>query len=180
MRAEIANELRILPVFQSGPHPDAPWTGIVTDGTHWHVYRYAHALDTEGNLEARKTFYNEGGALANFLAETLGSDMWGKEWIPEEPGELFSDLKEELDDRFHTLPKRAAEPTATKRKLWLAMMETSGMVPDDDPGQERLFLAHSFLIVVVRLVSHTLSGAAGDELAALRDGFASWVLDFER
>ena len=108
--------------------------------------------------------------------------MVGKEWIPEKPGELFSDLKDDLDDLHLHLPKKAVGPTLTKRKLWVDMMETSGMVPDDDDGQQRLFLAHSFLIVVARLVSHALRGPRQRDAwsLALADGFASWVLDFSR
>ena len=107
--------------------------------------------------------------------------MVGKEWIPEAPGDLFSDLKDHLDGLYKDLPKRAEAPTDTKQKLWLDMMQTSGMVPREKPDQQWLFLAHSFLIVVVRLVSHTLRGRKVEDLSeALRDGFASWVLDFER
>ena len=179
VHAEIENELQLLPGLGTGV-PDAPWLGIVTDGSHWHVYRYPHEADANGSLESSKDFLNEGDALATFLSETLGTEMVGKEWIPESPGELFSDLKDALDDLYRYLPKRATAPTLTKRELWLDMMETSGMVPADERGQERLFLAHSFLIVVARLVSHTLSGprGGGEWTLALRDGFASWVLDF--
>ena len=181
VRAQIASEIRMLPIFESEAQLAVPWTGIVTDGTHWHVYRYAHERDATGDRESSKTFVNENDALAAYVAETLGRDMVGKEWIPEAPGDLFSDLKDDLDGLYKDLPKRAKAPTDTKQKLWLDMMRTSGMVPRDIPAQRRLFLAHSFLIVVVRLVSHTLRGRKGEDLSeALRDGFASWVLDFER
>lgn len=181
VRAQIASETRTLPIFESETQLAMPWTGIVTDGTHWHVYRYAHELPAAGDRESSKTFVNENDALAAYVAETLGRDMVGKEWIPEAPGELFSDLKDDLDGLYEDLPKRARAPTDTKWKLWLDMMRTSGMVPREAPDQRRLFLAHSFLILVVRLVSHTLRGRKGEDLSeALRDGFASWVLDFER
>ena len=181
VRAEIENEMQVLPGLSMG-ESSGPWVGIVTDGAHWHVYEYPNEVEAIGSLASSKAFINESDALATFLTETLGSEMVGKEWIPEKPGELFSDLKDELDDLYRMLPKKAAAPTLTKRQLWLDMMKTSGMVPEDDAGQERLFLAHSFLIVVTRLVSHTLSGShRGDEWTlALRDGFASWVLDFSR
>ena len=162
--------------------PDAPWTGIVTDGSNWTVYRWPHSHRPVGYEDASETFSSEGDALATFLADTLGRDMVGKEWIPRRPGDLFSDLKNQLDELHQQLPRRAKAPTGTKRRLWLAMMEASGMVPTDAAGQERLFLAHSFLTVVVRLVSHTLAGPRRSEewMAALSDGFASWVLDSQR
>ena len=181
VHAEIENELQLLPGLATGV-PDGPWLGIVTDGSHWHVYRYPYEADADGRLVSSENFLNEGDALATFLSETLGAEMVGKEWIPEEPGELFSDLKDDLDRHYRELPKKAIAPTLTKRQLWLDMMETSGMVPKDEIGQERLFLAHSFLIVVARMVSHTLKGPRpSDEWTlALKDGFASWVLDFSR
>ena len=180
VHAEINSELQFLPGISMVPA--GPWLGIVTDGSHWHVYRYPHEADAVSTWESSREFLNEGDALATFLSDTLGAEMVGKEWIPDKPGELFSDLKDDLDNLYQELPKKAIAPTLTKRQLWLDMMETSGMVPEDDAGQERLFLAHSFLIVVSRLVSHTLSGPRrGDEWTlALSDGFASWVLDFTR
>ena len=96
MHAEIENELQLLPGLATGV-PDGPWLGIVTDGSHWHVYRHPHEADADGSLESSKDFLNEGDALATFLSETLGTEMVGKEWIPERPGELFSDLKDALE-----------------------------------------------------------------------------------
>ena len=181
--AEIQDQLAMQPTLPgfSDDIPDIPWTGIVTDGEHWHVYRYPHESDATGELVCSQTFANEARELAEFLKNTLGSKMVGKEWIPENPGALFSDLKGELDDLYRQLPRKAAAPTSTKKKLWFDMVRTSGMVPDTEAGMERLFLAHSFLIVVVRLVSRTLTGPlGGDEWSSfLRDGFASWVLDFD-
>ncbi len=181
VRAEIEYELQSLPGL-SPEVRDAPWRGIVTDGSSWHVYLYPHEALAEGTLESKREFSNEGEALAEFLSETLGREVTGKQWIPDKPAELFSELKSDLDDLYSRLPKKAALPTHTKRRLWLDMMETSGMVPSDEAGQERLFLAHSFLIVIARLVSHTLAGPrrGGEWHQALKDGFASWVLDFTR
>ena len=181
VRAEIESELHMMPGMSPGI-PDGLWTGIVTDGSHWHVYRYAHESGAEGQPEAKMVFLNESDALAAFLGDTLGGEMVGKEWIPESPGELFSELKRDLDELYRHLPKKATKTTETKRKLWKDLMETSGMVPTGKAGERRLFLAHSFLIAVVRLVSHTLAGPRqGEEWkSALNDGFASWVLDFSR
>lgn len=138
VHAEIEFESQLLPGLSNVP--DAPWRGIVTDGTNWHVYLYPHKSSAKGVLESTREFSNEGDALAAFLGETLGHEQTGKEWIPDEPGELFSDLKVDLDALYERLPKKATQPTRTKRRLWLDMMETSGMVPADEAGQERLFL----------------------------------------
>ena len=181
--AEIQNELNMSPTLPGfSTVVDGPWTGIVTDGSNWHVYEYAHQADALGRLITSKLFVNETDALAKFLIDTLGTEMLGKEWIPEKPGDLFSGLKSELDELYRQLPTKAVEPTSTKQSLWLDMMRTSGMVPRGKAGQRRLFLAHSFLIVIVRLVSRSLAGPRRDDDwgSAIRDGFASWVLDFSR
>ena len=181
--AEIETEIRspMLPGLGDAP-PNAPWTGIITDGSHWHVYRYPHAADAASELTMSEQIHTEDDALIALLETALSIQVPGKAWIPQQPGELFTDLKDKLDDLYRNLPRKARMPTQTKRQLWLDMMTTSGMVPTDDAGRERLFLAHSFLIVVVRLVSHTLKApnppSAWTE--ALQDGFASWVLDFDR
>ena len=181
VRSEIDHERGSLPAQGERWPTEAGWTGIVTDGTHWHVYRYSLAPSVDSNKEPLREFRTESEPLAAFISETLGSDKVGKEWIPESPGELFSNLKKQLDDYYRELPGKAQAATETKRKLWLDMMRTSGMVPSDSAGQERLFLAHSFLIVIVRLVSHSLRNRGANELQdALSDGFAGWVLDFER
>ena len=178
--AEIESELGQL--FDTEHTGTGEWTGIVTDGTHWHVYRYPHAHNARGTLETERRFTNEAGALAAFLAETLGSEMIGKEWVPAQPGALLDDLKTELDALYEQLPPRIRETTQTKRHLWLDMLKTSGMVPSDEAGERRLFLAHSFLIVVVRLVGYTLEAQSAENgyQNALREGFASWVLESER
>ena len=180
IHAEIEFESQQLPGVAQHMQ-DAPWRGIVTDGSNWHVYRYEHRVSAKGVLESSMRFSNEGDALASFLSETLGPAV-GKQWIPDKPAELFSDLKADLDALYDQLPKKADLPTRTKFHLWLDMMKTSGMVPADKTGQARLFLSHSFLIVVARFVSHTVTGqrrrAAWSDV--LQDGFASWVLDFSR
>lgn len=177
--AEIQRERTMLPGL-SELHPDVPWTGIVTDGSNWTVYRYPNEVGAKGTPVTQELFFNEGEPLAAFLADCLGTEMVGKEWVPKRPGAIFTDLKSELDELYGELPRKAVKATDTKRRLWLDMMLTSGMIPSDEAGRHRLFLAHSFLIVVVRLVSHSLTGPTGDWQSALHDGFAAWVLDFSR
>ena len=106
--SEIRDQLDMQPTLPgfSDDLPDVPWTGIVTDGANWHVYRYPHEPDPVGRPESTRVFTtNEAVALSKFLGDTLGSEMVGKEWAPEKPGALFSDLKVELDDLYQHLPR---------------------------------------------------------------------------
>lgn len=180
VHAEIDRELGMLPL---GDETEGLWRGIVTDGTNWHAWEFRHRRNAKRwKLEpARFISEAEGDALVAWLERVVGVSSVGKEWVPPQPGALFTDLKAEHDVLYGQVPARAKAARDTKRGLWLDMMRASGMVPDDEAGQRRLFLAHSFLIAIVRLVAHALSGDPVSEWkSALRDGFASWTLDFER
>ena len=180
VRAEIGRELDMPPVVDES---DSRWRGIVTDGTNWHAWEFRHRRDAKRTELASASFVDaaEASALVAWLDSVVGVPAVGKEWIPTQPGSLFTDLKAEHDELYEQVPAAARPARDTKRGLWLDMMRASGMVPDDRSGQQRLFLAHSFLIAVVRLVSHALSGDPESEWeTSLRDGFASWTLDFQR
>ena len=156
------------------------WTGIVTDGRNWHFYEYPHQSNSTPRLVDSLTLFNESQKLVDSLYSILGSEMHGKEWIPAKPHELFSSFKKRLDALYFEIPSKAVEHTQTKFRLWLDMMKASGMIPHDEHAQNRLFLTHSFLIVVVRLVSHSMAKGSDHWETVLRDGFASWVIGFDR
>ncbi len=179
---EINRELGRIP-FDDVEFVRSNWVGIVTDGRHWHVYEYSHRAQSVGEpVGSPRIFMNEALPLAKYLHSILAERNFGKEWIPGDPGTLFTSLRDDLFSLYAALPANAAGPTRTKRDLWLDMMRTSGMVPGDEAGKDRLFVTHSFLIAVVRLVSHSLfpANSGSDWKPAIRDGFAAWVLEFER
>ena len=156
------------------------WTGILTDGRNWHIYEYPHELNSKPRLVDSLMVINESQSLVSALYSVMGDEMLGKEWIPAKPHDLFTTRKQELDKLYSEIPSTAVESTNTKFRLWLDMMKASGMIPNDERAQERLFLTHSFLIVIVRLVSHSMSSGRDPWEWALRDGFASWVLGYSR
>ncbi len=179
---EINRELGRIP-FDDVEFVRSNWVGILTDGRHWHVYEYGHRPQSVGEAAGpSQIFMNEALPLAKFLHSILAERNFGKEWIPGDPGKLFTSLRDDLFSLYAVLPANAAGSTRTKRDLWLDMMRTSGMVPGDEAGKDRLFVTHSFLIAVVRLVSHSLfpANSGSDWKPAIRDGFAAWVLEFER
>ena len=179
---EINRELSRIPSDDREYNHDN-WYGILTDGRNWHVYAYPHTYQSVGeSVIEPKHFLNEGESLAKYLDSLLSSRSYGREWIPSDPGHLFSTLKDDLVVLYNELPKNALKTTKTKHALWLKMMRTSGMIPKDDAGKQRLFIAHSFLIATVRLVSHSLfaSNAQADWMSFFQGGFAGWVLEFER
>lgn len=156
------------------------WTGIITDGRNWHFYEYPNVRNSTPKLVESLSLINESNKLIDSLVNTLGTEMLGKEWIPPEPHKLFSTFKEELEDLYSQLPSKARRSTETKFQLWLDMMRASGMVPKQESAQQRLFLVHSFLIAIVKLVSHSMAHTGDPWNLALHDGFCSWVLDFAK
>ncbi len=178
---EINRELGRIP-FDDGEYDRHNWMGIVTDGRNWHLYEYPHKYQSMGrSVGSARHFMNEAQPLAAFLCSLLSERQFGREWIPSDPGVLFTELNSDLISLYQQLPAKAKETTRTKMELWLDMMRTSGMVPKDDEGKERLFVTHSFLIAVVRFVSHSLpSSPQSDWESVLQEGFTAWVLEFER
>ena len=175
--AEIRYELGSLKYEDEGAS-ERDWTGIVTDGSHWHVYRYPHVSEPRSQ-EFYSDCPSEADELIRLLSEVFGGETVGKGWIPADPSDLFREKAIELLDLFRNLPPAVRPTTRTKRALWLDMLRVSGMQPA--PGRaDRLFVTHSFLIAVARMVSHLLTSKQKNHLSVLRDSFASWITDFHQ
>ena len=176
LRAEITTELGYLDLENQG---DRPWLGILTDGCVWHAWRYAH----EANATRQELFTDFRPSNATELIARIGplfgGNPVGKPWIPERPQEIFKDSLPKLDNVMGTLSDRAQRETDTKRLLWLDMLRTSSMAPDNDYQQQRLFVAHSFLVTIARGVVHTVAcpNEYPDPKRILEDGFVAWILE---
>ena len=161
---------------------ERPWTGILTDGRVWHAWRYAH----ERGAARREVFCGfrpeEPEALVARLEELLSGAPLGKPWIPARPRDLFVGHRSRLDGIHESLSGVRRKQAETKFGLWLDMLETSSMAPDNDHARQRLFVSHSFLVTIARGVIHTLEnpGRPPDAEDVLRDGFASWIIESSR
>lgn len=172
--SELREERDLLPLEGTS---DRPWIGMVTDGQVWHVWRYDAT---------------SGGVLQHFLdgfrpssAEELLSTIWplvesspiGKPWILADPRVLFEPLREQLQKVFEDLREQHKAETATKQQLWLDMLRTSNMEPENDAATQRLFVTHSFLVALARGVIHTLTQPreGPDPRKILSDGFVAWI-----
>ena len=152
-----------------------PWVGVVTDGTIWHSWRYPHEENPEvETIQARTT--SNAGALIAALTAAFGTERTGKPWVPAEPADLFRDHEKALGSLYRQLPRAVRTRTETKRQLWLDMLRVSGIAPHDNDA-DRLFVTHSLLIAIARLVAHGLTRDREDWRAALDDGFVSWISD---
>ena len=96
--------------------------------------------------------------------------------MPADPADLFRDHEKALESLYRQLPRAVRTGTETKRQLWLDMLRVSGIAPHDNDAN-RLFVTHSLLIAIARLVTHGLTRDPGEWHAGLSDGFVSWVTD---
>ena len=176
LRAEISRELKsTLPKDTE----DRPWTGILTDGRVWHVWRYAHEENAVGVTVEAAYRPSTPPTLIDRLEHILRGKLVGKPWIPSDPRPIFEPQLERLRELYESLPKRAERATETKRRLWLEMLRTSSMEPDSEAARQRLFVAHSFLVALARGVIHVLAtpGKNPEAENILGDGFVAWIVE---
>ena len=152
-----------------------PWVGVVTDGRAWHSWRYPHAREPEVETIPSITA-DSAEALIGALTSAFGTERTSKQWVPAEPADLFREHASTLDDLYHQLPRNVRGKTETKQRLWLDMLHVSGIAPHDN-NADRLFVTHSLLIAIARIVTHTLTPRGKDWKGALKDGFVSWITD---
>ncbi len=152
-----------------------PWIGVVTDGHAWHAWRYPHTHDPEAETISSITA-DSGETLIAGLRNAFGEERAGKQWVPAAPADLFRDHATTLNELYHRLPRDVRGRTETKRRLWLDMLRVSGIAPHDNDA-DRLFVTHSLLIAIARMVAYGLTPQAKNWEGALKDGFVSWITD---
>ena len=151
------------------------WIGVVTDGRAWHTWRYQHTHDPEVET-IPSTTADSAEALVGALRDAFGKERAGKQWVPPAPADLFQDHAVALHALYHQMPRDVRGNTETKRRLWLDMLQVSGIAPHDNDA-DQLFVTHSLLIAIARIVTHTLTPQEKDWKGALRGGFVSWITD---
>ena len=179
LHAEIEYEIRSL---QFEGDEDRPWTGILTDGRVWHVWRYAHQEHAVGTTIQENFIPQDPTALLDNMLQIVDKKTVGKPWVPLNPQSLFNDRLEALRDIHAKVPKRAQTPLGTKRHLWLEMLRSASMEPNNEAALQRLFVAHSFLVALARGVIHVLAnpGAEPEVNDTLKDGFVAWIVSTTR
>ena len=168
--------------FSGQPLADNRWTAILADGRYWRCWTYRGGTDDPATVR-KPEFTIDPGAnpaeLLDALAGALQPDPQVKTWIPSDPSQLFRDFPGDLAALYAAMPERIRPSVRTKLALWHDMLRASGMSPQGNAGDESQFTLHTFLIAVARMVTHLLSRSNSDWESCLRDGFASWVLDWE-
>lgn len=175
VHAEIEYELRSSTVADEA---ERPWSGVLTDGRVWHVWRYPNERDAVGSSIGAAFRPGDADALIDHLGRVLEGELVGKPWIPPNPRTIFESSLSELSAIFEGLPNRVQRSTETKRALWLEMLRTSSMEPENELAALKLFVAHSFLVTLARGVIQVLTDPAAtpDPEKILGNGFVAWIV----
>ena len=179
LTAERDDELDRLPLDEQ---PDLQWTGMVTDGRVWHVWRFPHARQAApASILSGFRPLNEDGLLSA-IVPLVSADPVGKPWIPADPVPLFDGALAGLRE-IHAgiVVERVQRTTDTKMRLWLDMLRGSGMAPGTEAARVRLFTAHCFLVALARGVVHTLlkPNIRPDPRELLGNGYPAWIIEIE-
>ena len=174
VHAEIRKELETFD-WDDGNSAGGPWNAVVTDGRLWHAWSFEHRKNAPGS-HAGRTETGDAATLEALLRRTFDAGKPGKPWVPLRPADLFRTHADHLAELYGRQPGESTRRTETKKKLWLDMLRVSGIAPHDR-DTDRLFITHSLLIAIARLVSHGLSGQIDDWKPSLQNGFVAWVTD---
>ena len=165
-------------MFAFEEHADRHWVGILTDGCIWHAWLYDHDRETRVRHLLDGFVPSTAEDLIHRIAPLITGDSIGKPWIPPDPRPLFEPAHDELQTIYAELGGANLAETRTKRDLWLDMLRTASMEPENEAARDRLFVTHSFLVALARGVVQTLADPIGnpDPSNVLRDGFVAWIL----
>ncbi len=182
LKSEMSFELGQLAFHAGEAERTRPWTGIVTDGRVWHAWRYPHEEGALGQTIFKGFRPTSAAELLGRVRPIVGADPIGKPWIPANPSSLFEGYIGRLRTMHTRLAGNARTIAHTQMELWLDMLKTSSMAPEDPYARTELFLAHTFLVTLARGVIHTLARPDHDpqEDAILREGFVSWTVGTSR
>ena len=179
LKAEMNDELGRLPLDEQ---PDLPWTGIVTDGRIWHAWRFPHSHGTTPDCVLDSFRPRSEDELLHIIKPIVSAEPVGKPWIPTDPVPIFASALDDLREIHSQLfGRRVQQTTDTKMRLWLDMLRGSGMAPEKEIAQGRLFTAHCFLVALARGVVHTLlkPNVRPAPMELLVNGYLAWIVEVE-
>jgi len=152
--------------------------GILTDGLEWHAWRYHYEKGRD--LECVLANYTPADAesLIHRLYSFWAGDPVGKRGIQGNPRSKFKEWEDDLHGIYANLEGDHRAHTRTKMSLWLDMLRTSRMAPEDTEAQIHLFVSHTFIVSLARGVIHAVTNpqVPPNPKSLLGDGFVAWVL----
>ena len=177
--SEIAREKSMLDLDGNS---DRRWVGILTDGHVWHAWLYDHHSSAIAREEFRNFRPKSPEELLQKFGSLISDGPIGKPWIPANPRPIFEGDLSELHEIYDALPNYSRDKLETKISLWLEMLRTASMEPENDAVKHRLFVRHSFLVGLARGIVHTLANPKENpnNKKIFGDGFVSWAIETTR
>ena len=159
-----------------------PWTGILTDGISWWAWRWVG-----GNTNLTKPYSKfqirageEEGAFHKIKELLFHEDVEGMlRSVPEDMSSMFRDEEVKLGRVYESCSDW--KTVCNKKQVWLELLKGSGMAPKGEFKEHKLFIWHTYLVVVARAVVGALTEDTDDDdpNVVLNEGFVSWVLEQE-
>ena len=138
---------------------DAGWVGCVTDSERWWVWIYP----TDGGEPQRFLDFDGMPLTGNRKQVLLERFKQGTQWAPPNPFFLFKPILSDLTRLYRQ--RREGRETRIQKQLWLEQLRASGK-PPDTADADHLFIQHTLLTLVSRLVAGTNDTDVG---------FVQWV-----
>ena len=138
---------------------DAGWVGCITDSERWWVWIYP----TDGGEPQRFLGFDGQVPTSDYLGALLERFRRGTQWAPHKPFLLFRHVLQDLERLYRQ--RSGGRETRIQKQLWFEQLRASGN-PPDPATTDNLFVRHTLLILVSRLV-----GGMGD----VATGFVQWV-----
>ena len=154
-----------------------PWRGVVTDGCRWWIWEWRDAgnngspeIRTYGGWEGRTISHDNAADLVNILQR----DHPGKQWAPANPTHLFKDQLCNLRDIY--AQNKVLPNTKIQKNLWSEQLKASGNHPNTRSESDELFVTHTLLILISRLISGIrVTDNKSIHNSTLTAGFVGWV-----
>ena len=152
------------------------WRGAITDGRVWWVWEWP--LAGEGDSPRPYGAWENRRLTPENIAElesALRRRGAGKPWAPDDPVPQFADMLGRFRSAYRR--RRDVPDTRTQRSLWLEQLKGGGNHPASDRDADELFVVHTVLMLISRLVAgmRVPKGRRGVADASLLHGFVGWA-----
>ena len=156
---------------------DRRWVGILTDGHVWHAWLYDHSTSASAREEFCGISPTSPEELIQRISILIADGPIGKPWIPANPRSVFENDLQQLQNIYDWLPSNQQVSLDTKIELWLELLRTAGMEPENDSAKHRLFVRHTFLVCLAKGIVDALAstGKVSSCKEVFDDGFVAWI-----
>ena len=147
--------------------------GVLTDGRLWWVWRFSDA--DEPHLESAVPLNSGQESLLETLLRGLGNPDARTIPAAADLAPQLRPMRERLEKLYRNMRDWLDSSVLTKYSVWKDLLRASGMPPDEDLASA-LFVDHTFLVVLARMVAGLLADEWNDPPdPANREGFPAWI-----